>query len=101
MQVNMAFDPPARYIWSLGAYYTTCDAVAPQFSVVIDGTVFPINPRDLIFRERKDVYSGMCMTAISSGGDGPYILGDTFLQNVLAVFDVGRAQMRFISRPYY
>lgn len=41
------------------------------------------------------------MTTIASGGSGPYILGDVFLQNVLAVFDVDDAVMQFASRKNY
>jgi len=99
--VNAAFDPPAELVWELDAYFVDCDAVAPVFSVVVGGVAFVVNPRDLIFRAWQDELTGLCMTAIGSGGTGPYILGATFLQNVLAVFDVGYAQMRFIGRPYY
>ncbi|TPX07809.1 uncharacterized protein E0L32_010496 [Thyridium curvatum] len=99
--INAAFDPPAKYLYSYGAYFTSCDAVAPPFSVVIGGTAFLINPKDMILRNQKDPLTGLCMTTVSTGGTGPFILGDAFLQNVLAVFDIGSAQMRFYGRPYY
>lgn len=41
------------------------------------------------------------MTTITDGGSGPYILGDIFLHNVVAVFDVGDAVMQFASRQRY
>ena len=75
--------------------------MAPQFSVLIGGVPFPVNPRDMLFRDFQDPVTGLCMTAIGSGGTGPYILGDTFLQNVVAIFDIGNAEMRFLSRPFY
>lgn len=84
-----------------GAYFTNCDAKAPIFSVLIQGSRFFINPADLIYRKMVDPLTGLCMTAIASGGAGPYILGDAFLQNVLLIVDVGASQMEFISRPYY
>lgn len=84
-----------------GAYYTTCDAVAPRVGVVIDGAHFWLNPKDLMFRQLKNPMSGLCMTTIANGGSGPYILGDVFLQNVLAVFDVDDVMMQFASRKNY
>ena len=99
--INAAFRPPAVYAYRLGAYVTACDAVAPQLAVRVGGASMPINPRDLVFRDFVDPISGMCMTGVASGGIGPFILGSVFLQNVLTVFDVGNAEMRFLSRPYY
>ena len=34
-------------------------------------------------------------------GAGTFILGDVFLKNVLAVFDVGSVEMAFSSRVFY
>jgi hypothetical protein len=84
-----------------GAWFTSCDALVPFFYVILNGIQYLINPVDMIYRTMVDPLTGLCMTAIASGGTGPYILGDVFLQNVLAMFDVGDAKMRFISRPYY
>lgn len=88
-------------MWMYGAYFTACDAVAPQVAVVLDGVKFFINPVDLIYRTMVDPLTGLCMTAIANGGSGPYILGDVFMQNALVVFDVGQAKMRFIPRQHY
>jgi len=83
------------------AYFTSCDASPPIVSVILGAKRFLFNPADLIYRDMAKPETGLCMTAISSGGTGPYILGDTFMQKALMVFDIGQAQMRFISRPYY
>ena len=99
--INSAFKPPAAYLWSYGAYFTSCNAIAPPVAVVLNGKKFMLNPRDLIYTDLKDPETGLCMTAISNGGSGPFILGDAFMQNALVVFDVGQAQMQFIARPYY
>ncbi|KAK0634280.1 aspartic peptidase domain-containing protein [Bombardia bombarda] len=99
--INRAFTPAGVYLWMYGAYFTSCDAVAPRISVILGGVHFWINPRDLIYQRMVDPLTGLCMTAIASGGSGPYILGDAFLQNALAVFDVGQAKMRFIPREFY
>ncbi|KAL2127460.1 hypothetical protein VTI74DRAFT_10695 [Chaetomium olivicolor] len=99
--INASFDPPAVYMWMYGAYFTSCDAIVPDVAVVMDGTKFYINPVDLIYRTLVDPLTGLCMTSIASGGSGPYILGDAFMQNALVVFDVGQAKMRFIPRQHY
>lgn len=74
------------------------NAIPPRFAVVIAGVDFWVNPADLMYQDFKDPLTGYCAVAIASGGSGPYILGDVFLQNVVAVFNVGAAQMRFYSR---
>ncbi len=89
------------YSWTYGAYFTDCEATAPSVYITLDGIEFIINPADLINRELKDPETGSCMTGIASGGTGPFILGDTFMQNVVSVFDVGGARMHFIPRPFY
>ena len=84
-----------------GAYFTSCDAIAPIIAVILGGIKFFINTVDLIYRGMRDPLTGLCMIGISSGGSGPYILGDVFMQNALVVFDVGEAKMRFIPREFY
>jgi hypothetical protein len=52
----------------------------------------------LVYKTIVDPPTGYCAVAVASGGDGPYILGDVFMQNVVAVFDAGAAQMRFYGK---
>ncbi|KAK7403450.1 hypothetical protein QQX98_010771 [Neonectria punicea] len=96
--IAAAFEPRAMYLFQWGAYFVPCNAIAPRFGVIISGVKFWINRADLIYQDLVDPLTGLCACGISSGGPGPYILGDVFLQNVLAVFDVGAAEMRFYSR---
>ncbi|RSL92078.1 hypothetical protein CDV31_015322 [Fusarium ambrosium] len=96
--IAAAFEPQAVYLYQWGSYFVPCDSIAPNFAVNISGTSFWVNPADLIFKDLVDPGTGYCATAITTGGSGPYILGDVFLQNVLAVFDVGNAKMRFYAR---
>ncbi|KAK2612814.1 hypothetical protein QQS21_001094 [Conoideocrella luteorostrata] len=96
--VATAFQPRAVYLSQYGAYFAPCDAVPPRFAIVISGVEFWIDPADMIFRELIDTTTGYCAIGIASGGSGPYILGDVFLQNVVAVFDVGGAEMRFYAK---
>lgn len=96
------FDPPALFSYMAGGFLTTCDAVAPRVAVVIGGTPFYLNPEDLIFRSVPvESTADLCMTAFGDGSSGPFVLGDAFLKNVLAVFDVGESVMQFASRVYY
>lgn len=69
-----------------------CDTAIPPFVVTIAGQEFPINPADLL---RPSTTPGICIINIqSSAGVGTNILGDVFLQNVLAVFDWGAEAIR-------
>lgn len=94
----MAFQPRAEYLYQWGSYFAPCNAVAPLLAVVISGVEFHVNPADMMYPELIDPLTGYCAIAVASGGDGPYILGDAFLQSVVAVFDTGGAEMRFYGR---
>ncbi|KIW06220.1 uncharacterized protein PV09_02696 [Verruconis gallopava] len=97
MAVNSLFSPKATL--SNGIYTVSCNAKPPVFGVKIGGQTFVINPVDMILQDQT---SGQCVSAIQDGGaaPGPFILGDAFLNNVVAVFDVGAAQMRFAKHIY-
>ena len=98
--VNAAFSPPAQLLQNQGAYFVNCNATAPAFSVKVAGTEFAVNAADLIYEDSVDSATGLCLTGIQDGGSGPYILGDVFLQNVVAIFDVGAGEMRFAPHQY-
>jgi len=98
---NKAFKPAAKYEQDQGAYFVECTATPPTFSVTIAGKAFTVNPVDLIYQDVVDQNTGLCLTGIQDGGQGPYILGDVFLQNVVAVFDVGNSEMRFAAHENY
>ncbi|QIW98964.1 hypothetical protein AMS68_004482 [Peltaster fructicola] len=89
-RINALYDPPARFNSYVGVFETECDAKAPDLSVRINGTDFVMNKLDLIITTEagQDPDTGLCITAIQPS-NGPYILGDVFLKNVVAVFDVG------------
>ena len=45
---------------------------------------------------------GTCIPGVSDAGAAGFsILGDVFLENVLAIFDVGASEMRFAVREFY
>ena len=95
--VNLLFDPPARYDERSGVFIVECDATPPEFGVDIDGQIFFINAEDMIITD----ITGICYTGISGSGGTGGTLGDVFLKNVLAVFDVGASEMRFAARVNY
>ncbi|KAF2232966.1 acid protease [Viridothelium virens] len=101
IDINEAFEPSAEYVEDEGAFFVDCQATAPTFGVNINGTTFNVNPVDLIFQSEVDPTTGLCLTGIQAGGEGPFILGDVFLQNVVAVFDVGAAELRFAPHEDY
>lgn len=89
-EINDLYDPPSVYIEEEGVYENYCDATPPTFAVRINGTDFYINAADMILNGAgdEDPETGGCITGIQDGGTGPFILGDVFLKNVVAVFDV-------------
>ena len=63
-----------------------CSAIPPSFCITIAGVPLCINPDDL-----KELDSnGNCYSTVHaawSGSGNLYLLGDTFLKNVVAVYD--------------
>ncbi|KAI2611558.1 acid protease [Hypoxylon fragiforme] len=100
-EVNAQFDPPATYVWYYNAYFTECNAVPPRFGVQIEDTTFWVNPKDMLSQDERDPETGLCQTGIASGGDGPYILGVTFLTNVVVSMNIGSGLVEFWSHQYY
>lgn len=96
--INKLFDPPAFIDGARGEFVVNCAAKAPRFGISIAGHTFYVNPQDLVIKTED----GDCITGITEAGYGrPAVLGDVFLKNVLAVFDVGASEMRFAAREFY
>ncbi|KAL8879190.1 MAG: hypothetical protein Q9198_003150 [Flavoplaca austrocitrina] len=95
--VNDLFVPAAEHNYSLGQYDVDCDARAPDLAVKISGQAFHINPVDLIIKASD----GSCFTGISATYSDQGVLGDVFLRNVIAVFDIGHLEMKFAAREFY
>lgn len=92
--VNALFEPPAQKMMLGGLYKVPCNARPPKFGVYISGKIFNINPQDLIMQGNG---LDLCTTGVQAM-HGMSVLGDVFLRNVLAVFDVGAGEMRFAAR---
>ncbi len=87
---NAMFDPPA--VLNGGNYDVKCTATPPKLVFVIDSVPFAINPVDLVV----DLGGNHCISGVQTFGQGIQILGDPFLKNVLAVFDIGNSQMKYV-----
>lgn len=94
------YDPPAVYIENEGASFAPCNASVPTLGVQINGTVFYISEADMLMQEIVDPDTGYCLIGPQDGTTGPYILGDTFMNNVISVFDIGASEMRFAANVY-
>ncbi|CAK3872164.1 aspartic peptidase domain-containing [Lecanosticta acicola] len=101
--IAAAFDPPAQYNQEEEIYEADCHAAAPELAVRIGGHNFLLDKRDLLIQGENgglDTQTGLCVLGVQNKPpDGPNVLGDTFLKNVVAVFDVGKKEMRFRSSP--
>lgn len=98
-EVIRQYDPPGAFSEYFGADVVYCDATPPAFGVTINGTTFQINATDLILQPALE--DNICIAGIQDGGEGPYILGDVFLKNVIAVYDVGASEMKFAAHESY
>lgn len=99
---NLLFDPPGEFVDELGVYIVECNAAPPDLGITISGETFYHNTIDLIFDGQLG--DNLCLSGVQDGGvlgAGSFILGDVFLKNVLAVFDIGKEQMAFSARLYY
>jgi len=92
--VAAAFNPPAAVDRSTGLYHVACDATVPLFGIVVSSKVFYINRLDMVI----DSGLGFCVMGVQDNNGGLTIVGDVFMRNVLTVFDVGAAQVRFSAR---
>lgn len=75
------------------------NATPPSVGVTIGGETFYHDPEDLIHHDTQGLSAGQCLTSIQSGGSpnnssqAVYLLGETFLNNVLSVFDVENGRL--------
>ncbi|KAL5606890.1 hypothetical protein BROUX41_003267 [Berkeleyomyces rouxiae] len=96
--IAKSFNPTAIYLYQYGAYFAPCDASPPRMAIIINDVKLWLNPTDLIYHDFKDPVTGYCAIGVTTGDEGPYILGDVFLQSVMTVFDIGAAKMRFYGK---
>lgn len=102
------FSPPATFNQNTQLYIVRCDAVAPRIGVTIAGKTYLISTDDLMNRGAGAVGGpavgaarGQCALAVQRAAGGASVLGDSWLKNVLVVFDLGRNRVRVASRLTY
>jgi aspergillopepsin I len=98
-QINAGFDPPGVWDAEWSSYAVPCNATPPSnVGIQIGGKSFSMNGADMIWQAP----TGGCYSSVApSVGSGDIVLsflGDAFLKNVVAVFDVGHSEMRFAER---
>jgi hypothetical protein len=104
--VNRGWSPRATMDKTLGQWIVNCDATPPEFGVVINGTKFIVAKEDMAIKGGAGTLpvvkeKGKCLSTVQTSGIfsfGVHILGTPFLKNVVAVFDIGAAEMRFLNR---
>jgi aspergillopepsin I len=89
-----------------GLYRTPCDSKPPKLEMKIGGKNIQIDGQDLFVNQGHlgsiPEKGKMCMVGVAAGagfvGQGMGMMGGTFMKSLVAVFDVGAAEMRFAER---
>lgn len=90
-----------RKDWLTQQYLFTCGkAQPPKFGVTFGGQTIWFDARDVVLVASGNLCTGAIQPVPSSGvgSNALSILGVAFMKNVVAVFDVGAAEMRFANR---
>ncbi|KAF2165411.1 hypothetical protein M409DRAFT_24261 [Zasmidium cellare ATCC 36951] len=98
--INRAFDPPGEYDNQTGQFETSCTAAQPKVEATIGGVRFPFTQSMLVPKNFSDLSQGCTSMYAPQQPGGVIILGSSFLNNVVAVFDVGKEEMRFARHDY-
>ncbi|KAJ7069940.1 acid protease [Mycena amicta] len=104
-----SFNPPATLttVAGLRGYIVDCNATVPEFSITIGGQNFSMDARDQVFPVIADTAGDLiCVLGTQSSG-GPsipgdfFLLGDTFLHNVVTTFNPMNKQVTLTQRETY
>ncbi|KAF7971938.1 hypothetical protein HWV62_19387 [Athelia sp. TMB] len=104
---NKEFKPPATFVEDEDTYYVNCNATVPAFTVVIGGASFTVDAKDQILPVGTDDDGNeQCISGTQDGGeptdpDSFYIMGDVFLHNVVATFNVQKNTITLTQRKAY
>jgi hypothetical protein len=96
--INAAYSPSgtqqSSMVWSV-----PCNAKPPTLDIVIGGKPIRTHPSSMILPKTELNGSNRCLSGIGAGQPGSYILGDTFMQEIVAVFDVSeKMELKFAQR---
>jgi len=96
------FDPPAKWHGSGAGNFAPCNATLPKVGVRFGTETYYFSSKDLLKQNVRDVETGtLCLVGLYDAEVGPYILGMSFLNNVVSVFDIGNNEVRFAARNPY
>ncbi|OBZ78594.1 Aspartic protease [Grifola frondosa] len=90
--VNATYGNIPGATYDSGTWYMPCDSKV-NVSMVFGTNVYPVHPIDIILFDHIDEKgNAVCFGAFSdsTGSGQDFLLGDTFLRNVYAVYDFGR-----------
>lgn len=79
---------------------SACDVEVPSFGIQIGSQVFNMTAQTILDASMNTTVNGtvFCGLGIQPGVETAGVLGDPFLSNVVAVFDIGRSEMHFAQR---
>lgn len=86
--INSLYDPPAVYNPGYESWWVECDAVPPTLGFEFAGKMFYNEPEYMVLPELVEPMSGLCSTGIGVAPEDVYVLGQTFMQGHVVVFDV-------------
>jgi hypothetical protein len=95
---NALWSPAATFDRNAG-WVVPCNAKAPKFGVKIGGVMVWVEGEDLMTPHEPGMPGNLCASAVQQASvPGSGMLGSSFLKAVVAVFDVGGAELRFAQR---
>ncbi|PSR76813.1 hypothetical protein PHLCEN_2v8194 [Hermanssonia centrifuga] len=104
-EFNARFKPPATFVEDEDTYFVDCNAIAPTFSIKIGGQEFAVDGRDQIVPSLDENNNLVCISGTQDGGPDEegnfFVLGDVFLHNVVATFDISKNDITLTERASY
>jgi hypothetical protein len=88
-----AWDPPATLNKDIDQWMVDCNARAPKVGLRFGNVTIHFAPEDMVFQGAP---RGPCVSGVQPGG--ATIAGGSFMKGVLAVMDVGAAEIRLAQR---
>ncbi|ERS95539.1 hypothetical protein HMPREF1624_08055 [Sporothrix schenckii ATCC 58251] len=100
LAINQLYTPRAQFDPDQGAWIVRCDATPPSLGVQIGDKTIWTDPKSMILPPPPGAGVGenLCLSGVGARSELPYILGDTFMQQLVTVFDVANKEIKFAKR---
>lgn len=100
LAINQLYVPHAQFDPDQGAWLVRCDATPPSLGVQIGDKTIWTDPKSMILPPPPGAGIGnnVCLSGVGARSEQPYILGDTFMQQLVTVFDVANKEIKFAKR---